>query len=178
MDGPFIFAILAFFGVFLAFVVLSLLADVFILLTAIMTAVAVYFIPDIYPEIRMLITDIGLFRELGITFPEQINGFTHLILTIFTVLCGALICIPVLPFSATYRQILGANKISGADERYIQSIVHDEIEQLRKRLAAQRRKANTKTKPTEEPTQPLTEKPEITLPEPAVKRRPAPIIKE
>lgn len=181
MDGPLVLAILAFFGVFLAFVVASLLADVFILLTAIVTAVFVYFVPDVYPEIHSLLVDIRLFKEFGLTFPDELNGVTHVILTVIAVIGGALICIPVLPFSATYRQILGANKISGADERYIQRIVHDELDQLRKRLAAQKRKASTKTKPAapEEAARPLTEKPEIALPESRIKQRQkTPVIKE
>jgi len=135
MDSPWILAVIAFFGIFLMFVIISLLADLLIIGTAAGCAAAAYFLPSWYPLFYEFIQDTQLPIYLGLAAPlengslEQATLYTMMGLIIFV---GTLICIPALPFSATYRQILGANKIGKRDEAFVRALVRSEIDYLEK----------------------------------------------
>jgi hypothetical protein len=139
MDSPFIIALLVFFGIFLMFVFISLLSDLVIVGVALACAVLAYYIPGFYPEIyEALSHSLQGLRQFGIVLPEQLDSSTHYLLAGLIVLGGTLICIPVLPFSATYRQMLGANKLSSGDEIHVKRLVAEELERLKKKLAEEK----------------------------------------
>ena len=121
------------------FLAISLLSDIMIVAIALICAVLAYYLPNFYPEIYPLLAENlkGLGR-LGIVFPEHIDAQTHYLLAIILVLAGTIACIPVLAFSATYRQMLGANKISKQDEIFVRRLINEELEQMRKRVAEEK----------------------------------------
>lgn len=150
MDSPFLIALIVFFGIFLMFVVISLLSDLVIVGIALACAVFAYYIPSVYPEIyEMLSAYLQGLQQFGIVLPAQLDSQTHYLLAALVVLGGTLVCIPVLPFSATYRQMLGANKLSSSDEIHVKRLVAEELERLKKKLAEERARHHTKPTSTE-----------------------------
>ncbi|GEM_PF-1996621 len=149
MDSPWIVALLVFLGIFLMFVLISLLADLLIIGTAISCAAAAYFMPNWYPLFFDFVKDTQLPVYLGLADPsggalEQVTLYSMSALLVFG---GTLICIPALPFSATYRQILGANKIGKSDETFVRALVRSELDDLDK----PRKKPQATTKPQPQP---------------------------
>jgi hypothetical protein len=128
-------ALAVFFGVFFVFFLISLLSDLWIVIVSLGAATLGYFIPTIYPEVQKLSIEIKVLESLGMTLPAQPTASSYYLLGIFLVCTGVLLCLPALPFSATYRQLLGANKISKQDEAYIQWVVKEEVERVKKSLA-------------------------------------------
>ncbi len=131
MDAPWILALIAFFGIFLMFVIISLLADLLIIGAALGCAAAAYFMPSWYPLFFEFIQDTQLPVYLGLKAPLEGGGLEQM--TLYTmvgllVFLGTLICIPALPFSATYRQVLGANKIGKRDEVFVRALVRSELD--------------------------------------------------
>lgn len=132
MDSPWVLALIAFFGIFLMFVIISLLADLLIIGTAVGCAAAAYFLPSWYPLFYDFVQNTQLPIYLGLTAPLESGGLEQATLYAMMgliILLGTLICIPALPFSGTYRFILGANsrKITKSDENYIRDLVRSEI---------------------------------------------------
>jgi hypothetical protein len=125
---PIIIAIISFIAVFLIFFIISLLSDIVIIGIVLASAVFTYFIPDLYPNIQEFATDMAWLKSIGVDLTQELNNKTHYILASLIVLASALFCIPILPFSATYRQMLGANKISGQDKKEVASLVDDKID--------------------------------------------------
>jgi hypothetical protein len=147
MESPFVIAMLVFFGIFLMFFLISLLSDLFVIGIMISSAIFAYFIPEFYdsPNFQQFLTEnLRFMRMLGISFPEQLDAATHYLLGGMIMLAGTLACVPVLPFSAVYRQMLGANKISRSDELHVRTLVAEELELIRQRVAAERFKQQEK----------------------------------
>jgi hypothetical protein len=139
MDTPLILAAVVFIGIFLMFFVISLLADLVVVGIALGSAVAAYFLPEWYPSFYEIMKDTLLLGYLGLTDPEQISTTGRYMMSVLIILGGTVLCIPALPFSATYRQMLGANKIGRQDEGYIKSLIKTELDEelagIRKRLS-------------------------------------------
>lgn len=168
MDSPWILALIAFFSIFLMFVMISLLADLLIIGTAVGCAAAAYFLPSWYPLFYEIVAETQLPVYLGLAAPlengslEQATLYTMMALLIFA---GTLICIPALPFSATYRQILGANKIGKRDENFIRLLVRAEMEAS----TAQQPKYKPQEKPTVQQATPQSRRPSpVATPKPQI----------
>jgi len=131
-DNPIILAIMVFFGIFLMFFFISLLSDLIIVTLTLGSAAAAYFIPEWYPIFYDTIKDTNLVNLLGLVSPDSLDLATKRVIAILLVLSATLIAIPVLPFSGTYRQILGANRIGRKDEAYISSVIAKQIKQQHK----------------------------------------------
>lgn len=141
MDSPFVVALLVFFGIFFMFLVISLLSDLVIVGIALGCAVVAYYIPSLYPEFyELLSANLHGLQQFGITLPQQLDTQTHYLLAGLVVLIGTVACIPVLPFSATYRQMLGANKLSSQDDVHVKRLVAEELERLKKKVAEEKAK--------------------------------------
>ena len=128
MESSLILAFIVFAGIFLSFFFISLLSDLIIVGVALGTAAAAYFIPEWYPILFDMLKDTPIAMYLGLANPDQLDDATRYLVAAMLVFLATLVCIPVLPFSATYRQMLGANKIGRQDEAYIKSIIHTETE--------------------------------------------------
>ncbi len=131
MDPIYVVPIGVFIGIFVMFFIISLLSDLVIVAIAIGSAMIAYNIPSFYPEFQKLFSDIRILEQLGLSLPNEPDAQAIYLIGAVIVFAAALLCIPVLPFSATYRQMLGANKISRHDEEYIKRIVHEELERMK-----------------------------------------------
>ncbi len=134
-DNPIILAIMVFFGIFLMFFFISLLSDLIIVVLTLGSAAAAYFIPEWYPIFYDAVKDTDLVSLLGLVTPEALDTATKRVMAILLVATATLIAIPVLPFSGTYRQILGANRIGRKDEAYITSIISKQVKKANKTTA-------------------------------------------
>jgi len=131
-DNPIILAIIVFFGIFLMFFFISLLSDLIIVTLTLGSAAAAYFIPEWYPIFYDMIKDSNLINLLNLATPENLDLASKRTLAALLIFSATLIAIPVLPFSGTYRQILGANRIGRKDEAYISSVIAKQIKQHNK----------------------------------------------
>jgi len=130
MDSPWIFAIGAFLAVYLLFFIISLLADIYIVGIALVTAFFSYNVPRLYPELQSTLNDFGFLSKLGMSLSTTPTATDYYIIIGLAVLAAVFVCIPVLPFSATYRQMLGANRLSKHEEGCVKRLVHEELVEL------------------------------------------------
>ncbi|MDM8548073.1 hypothetical protein QUF61_16415 [Candidatus Venteria ishoeyi] len=126
MDSPLLLAFIVFAGIFLLFFFISLLSDLVIVGVALSTAIAAYFIPEWYPVLFEMLKDTQIPTYLGLAQPDKLDDASRYLVAVMLTVLATLVCIPVLPFSATYRQMLGANKIGRQDEAYIKTLIHME----------------------------------------------------
>jgi len=149
MDSPWVLAIGVFILIYLMFFFISLLADMFILFIALGCAILAFNIPELYPDIVELLQQVELPQQVGFILPPEPTLTSQLTLALLVVFFGTLACIPFLPFSATYRQMLGANKIGKSDELYIRRLVGEEWDRLRKKVLQEQKKRHVP--PSKEP---------------------------
>jgi len=127
LNSQIVMAILVFISVYTFFFLIRLLADMYIVAIAIIAATGGYFIPDAYPEFRLILQEFKFLENLGIIFPEQADDLAFFKMAAIIVLFSVLICLPLLPFSATYRQILGVERLSTSEKNKIRELVHQEL---------------------------------------------------
>ncbi len=138
MDTPVVIALIVFFGIFLMFFIVSLLSDLWIFLVSLGSAAAAYFIRDWYPMVFDVIKTSPVVQQLHLMPPDKLDSTTIFIIAGVLVVIATILCIPALPFSATYRQMLGANKLTRRDETFIRGLIKTELDDLRKRLSMER----------------------------------------
>lgn len=171
MDSPWVLAIGVFFMIFLMFFFISLLADIVILGVALGCAVLAYNIPALYPDVTELLAGWDILRQLGVALPKEPTPAGYLTLGGMIVVLGTLACIPFLPFSGTYRQMLGANKIGRGDELYVKRLVGEEWERMRRKALEEQRKRKAapeaKSAPEAKPVAEAKPAPQAEVPPPA-----------
>jgi hypothetical protein len=138
MDTPVVIALIVFFGIFLMFFIVSLLSDLWIFLVSLGSAAAAYFMRDWYPMVFDVIKTSPVVQQLHLMPPDKLDSTTIFIIAGVLVIIATILCIPALPFSATYRQMLGANKLTRRDETFIRGLIKTELDDLRKRLSMER----------------------------------------
>ncbi len=138
MDTPVVIALIVFFGIFLMFFIVSLLSDLWIFLVSLGSAAAAYFMRDWYPMVFDVIKTSPVVQQLHLMPPDKLDSTTIFIIAGVLVVIATILCIPALPFSATYRQMLGANKLTRRDETFIRGLIKTELDDLRKRLSMER----------------------------------------
>jgi hypothetical protein len=138
MDTPVVIALIVFFGIFLMFFIVSLLSDLWIFLVSLGSAAAAYFMRDWYPMVFDVIKTSPVVQQLHLMPPDKLDSTTMFIVAGVLVVIATILCIPALPFSATYRQMLGANKLTRRDETFIRGLIKTELDDLRKRLSMER----------------------------------------
>ncbi|ALG68050.1 hypothetical protein [Beggiatoa leptomitoformis] len=128
MDEPMIVALLVIVSIYVFFLLIRLFADIYIAGVALVCAVIAYNIPAFYPEASSLLQDVGILKVLHLSLPEQPD--TTAIYTIAGLIAffGVLVCLPMLPFSATYRWMLGVERLSRKEEAKIRYWIQEEIE--------------------------------------------------
>ncbi len=151
MDSPVVIALMVFFGIFLMFFIVSLLSDLWIFLVSLGSAAAAYFMRDWYPMVFDVIKTSPVVQQLHLMPPDKLDSTTMFIVAGVLVVIATILCIPALPFSATYRQMLGANKLTRRDETFIRGLIKTELDDLRKRLSLERQERQ-ETKKTILPT--------------------------
>lgn len=138
MDSPLVIALMVFVGIFVMFFIVSLLADLWIFVVSLGSAVAAYFMRDWYPMVFEVIKTSPIVQQLPLMPPDKLDSTTMFIVAGVLVVIATILCIPALPFSATYRQMLGANKLTRRDETFIRGLIKTELDDLRKRLSLER----------------------------------------
>ncbi len=138
METPVVIALIVFFGIFLMFFIVSLLSDLWIFLVSLGSAAAAYFMRDWYPMLFDAIKTSPVVQQLHLMPPDKLDSTTIFIVAGFLVVIATILCIPALPFSATYRQMLGANKLTRRDETFIRGVIKTELDDLRKRLSLEK----------------------------------------
>lgn len=137
MDSPFIVAILVFLGIYLVFFLIRLFADFILVGIALISAIFAYYFlhyPDVYHTVIELSKELPilsmLFQKLGL--PEQLELLdqkTIIIIGSMITALAVLISIPFLPFSATYRFLLGVeNPVFQRKEAKVRGWIVEEIE--------------------------------------------------
>lgn len=127
---PFLIAFAVFVCVYAFFFLIRVFADMILVGIALICAFAAYSIEGLqfYPEYREVLMELGVLNYLGLTLPAQPNTGAVLVICFFIVLGGVMLCLPVLPFSATYRYMLGVERLTSEEERRIKRWVQEEIE--------------------------------------------------
>lgn len=130
MDSPWVFAVVAFFAIYLLFFIISLLADIYIVAVALLSAIFAFNIPKWYPELYSSLNELAFLDHIGLTLAAQPTSYDYYTIIALVVILAVFLCIPVLPFSATYRQMLGANRLSKHEEACVKRLVTEEIANL------------------------------------------------
>jgi hypothetical protein len=67
---------------------------------------------------------------IGVHLPEKPTGWSVFFMSSLITVGGVLVCIPFLPFSATYRQLLGAERLNTTEEDRIKLWISEEVERM------------------------------------------------
>ncbi|OQW93415.1 MAG: hypothetical protein BWK79_11275 [Beggiatoa sp. IS2] len=132
-----IIAIIAFLSIYLMFLLIRIFADMFIVGIALVGALAAYSIRgfDLYSSFRQGLEGFESLKKLldfvGLGIPEQPDILGISIMVVIIVMGCLLVCLPFLPFSATYRQILGVEKLTRKEETRVRQWINEEIERNR-----------------------------------------------
>lgn len=138
-----IIAVAAFFSIYLMFVLIRVFADMFIVGIALVGALAAYSIQgfNLYSNFREGLESFEGLKKLldfvGLSIPEQPEIAGIIIMVSIIVMVCLLACLPFLPFSATYRQILGVEKLTRKEEIRVRQWINEEIERNREDERAQ-----------------------------------------
>ncbi|MCK5717117.1 MAG: hypothetical protein KAH77_06455 [Thiomargarita sp.] len=108
MDSPIVIAIIVFISIYVIWYLIRVFADFILVSIALSSAVLSYYIPNLYPSILVGLKEMNLLNILGMTWlPEQADFAAIIAIACLIVGVAVLISIPILPFSATYRSMLG-----------------------------------------------------------------------
>lgn len=159
MESPIVVAILVFLSIYLAFLLIRLFADFFIVGVALLSAVIAYNIQRFYPEFLMILQESNFLNMLGLTLPEQPTPEAVFTIAGLIVVVAILVSIPILPFSATYRLLLGVdNPAFARKESKVRGWIVEEIQRDHQRREKQLRREEQRQR--EEKLQPQSELPE------------------
>lgn len=111
------------------FLLIRLFSDMAIVGASLVCAGVAFLIPPYYGAFRELIHGIGVFSSIGLKIPENPSMFGMTIIAALIVVIGVLICLPFLPFSETYRTILGVGK-ANLTEAQVKQLIADELTQV------------------------------------------------
>lgn len=144
MDSPTVVAILVFLSIYLIWFLIRLFADLFLVGIALVSAALAYNIESYYEQFLMVLQESNLLNLLSITLPEQANN-----LAVFKIAClitgtAVLISIPILPFSATYRHLLGIeNPLFARKEAKVRGWIIEEIQRYEASLVVETKESET-----------------------------------
>lgn len=130
MDNPIVVAIVVFVALYVLFFLVRVLADMYLVGVALVCAVAAYHIPSYYGEFVEGLNTLNLIEPLGVKLPETADTAGIWIIAVYLVVFGLLACLPALPFSATYRYMLGVDRLTQHEERKIRHWINEEFERI------------------------------------------------
>ncbi|HEC83967.1 MAG: hypothetical protein DRR08_08975 [Candidatus Parabeggiatoa sp. nov. 2] len=134
MESPIVVAIMVFAGIYLAFLLIRLFADFFLVAIALGSAVLAYHIHTFYPDFLMVLQESNILSLLKLTLPDQPTDEAIFIIAGLIAATAVLISIPILPFSAAYRLLLGVdNPAFAKKEAKVRGWIVEEIERYRER---------------------------------------------
>jgi hypothetical protein len=120
-------AVAVFLSIYIVFFLLiRLFSDMAIVGASLVCAGIAFLIPPYYSAFRDLFHSVGLFASIGLKLPETPTTFGMTIIATLIVMVGVLICLPFLPFSETYRTLLGVGK-ANITEAQVKQLITDEL---------------------------------------------------
>ncbi len=130
-------AVLVFLSIYLMFFLISVFSDMYIVGIALTSAGLAYSIRgfEIYPYLFEFLEYTGmvsLLNSLGLNLSAQADDWSVFLISTMIVISAVLLCIPFLPFSDTYRKILGVEKPVSTEEARIRRWILEEVERIRK----------------------------------------------
>ncbi len=129
MESPVVVALLVFVSIYFIFLLIRLFADFFLVGIALGSAVLAYHIHGYYPEFIMILQESRILNLLHLTLPDQPDNWAIFIIASLITAGAILISIPILPFSATYRFLLGVdNPAFARKEAKVRGWMIEEIE--------------------------------------------------
>jgi hypothetical protein len=129
VDSPAVVAILVFFSIYLIWFLIRLFADLFLVGIALVSALLAYNIESYYEQFLMVLQESNLLNLLSITLPEQADSMAIFKIASLITVAAVLVSIPILPFSATYRQLLGIeNPLFARKEAKVRGWIIEEIQ--------------------------------------------------
>jgi len=129
VESPIGVAVLVFLSIFFIFLLIRLFADFLLVGIALGSATLAYNIQGFYPDILMVLQESNILHVLGLTLPKQSNPEAVFIIASLIVVTAILISIPILPFSATYRLLLGVdNPAFARKESKVRGWILEEIQ--------------------------------------------------
>lgn len=128
MSSPVVVAIFAFLSIYLVFLLIRLFSDLIIVGIALTSAVFAYYLTGHYSSWLPHLRELPFLNVLGITFPDQPEVSTLYIIASLIVVGAVLLCVPFLPFSATYRFMLGVEKPLFSEEAKVRGWIREEID--------------------------------------------------
>jgi signal transduction histidine kinase len=132
VESPIVVAIMVFASIYLAFLLIRLFADFFLVAIALGSAVLAYHIHMFYPEFLMVLRESNILSLLKLTLPDQPTDEAIFIIASLITAAAVLISIPILPFSAAYRLMLGVdNPAFAKKEAKVRGWIVEEIERYR-----------------------------------------------
>lgn len=133
MDSPVVIAIIVFLSIYLVFFLIRVLADFFLVGIALVSAVLAYNIEKYYTDILPL-QEVPFFKSVldifNITLQKEPTASNIFTIAIFIIFFAVLASLPFLPFSATYRQMLGVEKPLATEEAKVKRWIHEELNRI------------------------------------------------
>ena len=152
MESPIVVAILVFLSIYLAFLLIRLFADFFLVGIALGSATLAYNIQGFYPEFLMVLQESNILNILGLTLPQQSTPEAIFTIASLIVVVAILVCIPILPFSATYRLLLGVdNPAFARKESKVRGWIVEEIQRDHQRRKEELRRVEERQREQELP---------------------------
>lgn len=131
MNSPIVIAILVFISIYLIFLLIRLFADMFIVGIALASSVLAYNIKGHYPDFVSLLQDSPIINLTGASLPPQPTSGSIFLIALILTIGAVLLCLPFLPFSATYRFMLGIEKPLFSEEAKVRGWIREELEHHR-----------------------------------------------
>jgi hypothetical protein len=128
-DTEILSALGVFISIYLMFLIIRILADFMLALIASIAAVVAFNISTYYDEFRELLSSLRVLEVVGIELAAQATIMDIAIIAGFIVLAAVILSLPFLPFSQTYRLMLGIEKLSSREEDKIRQWVIDETDE-------------------------------------------------
>lgn len=136
LNSPIAVAIAVFITIYLSYLLIRLFADFFLVSIAIGSAFLVYQIPDPdwYAIYSTILTETPLLKSMfSSSLPAQPDPNTILSIATLIIILAIIISLPFLPFSATYRVLLGIElPVFRRKERKVRHWIHQEIRKFLK----------------------------------------------
>jgi hypothetical protein len=145
VSSPIVVAIFVFLSIYLIFLLIRLLSDLVIVGVALASAVLAYHIKGHYSDFLPILRELPFLDVLGINFPDQPEVATIYVIASLIIAGAVLVCLPFLPFSATYRIMLGVEKPLFSEETKVRGWIREEIDRnsrYESELAANERTEN------------------------------------
>ncbi|OUD12389.1 hypothetical protein [Thioflexithrix psekupsensis] len=127
---PFLLGFAVFVAVYLVFFLIRVFADMYLVTVALLCGVAAYGIEgfNFYKEYRELLIESGISKYLSLNLSTTPDTGSIAVVAFFIIMVGVILCLPMLPFSATYRAMLGVERLTDDEERRIRRWVREEID--------------------------------------------------